>query len=193
MVFKITFEGFLNNDILKGRHKEMTQIAKKSFFRIQTEIYSPLFFLQSPCQPFNIIIVFHWRRRRRPLLWPKSFQIIMENVCFDILKGAVWSGSIYTVCTDLSVWNGYVQSEAWLWHLLGILYEPWHDKTNKVSVRPAKTQISLGIRHWAHSEDSDQTGQMPRLIWIFAGCICHFVGFLMLWIICQRNSSGHLV
>ena len=25
-------------------------------------------------------------------------------------------------------------------------YEPRHDKTNKVSVRPAKTQISLGIR-----------------------------------------------
>ena len=65
--------------------------------------------------------------------------------------------------------------------------EPWHDKTNKVSVRPAKTQISLGIRpvwsesslsawrklgslatHWVHSEDSDQTGRMPRLIWVFA-------------------------
>ena len=26
------------------------------------------------------------------------------------------------------------------------IYEPRHDKTNKVSVRPAKTQISLGIR-----------------------------------------------
>ena len=26
------------------------------------------------------------------------------------------------------------------------IYEPQHDKTNKVSVRPAKTQISLGIR-----------------------------------------------
>ena len=25
-------------------------------------------------------------------------------------------------------------------------YEPRHDKTNKMSVRPAKTQISLGIR-----------------------------------------------
>ena len=66
--------------------------------------------------------------------------------------------------------------------------EPWHDKTNNVAVRLAKTQISLGIRlvwsvsslsawrdlgslatHWAHSEDSDQTGQMPRLIWVFAG------------------------
>ena len=26
------------------------------------------------------------------------------------------------------------------------LNEPRHDKTNKMSVRPAKTQISLGIR-----------------------------------------------
>ena len=25
-------------------------------------------------------------------------------------------------------------------------YEPPHDKTNKMTVRPAKTQISLGIR-----------------------------------------------
>ena len=55
-------------------------------------------------------------------------------------------------------------------------------------VRPAKTQISLGIRpvwsesslctQWvakdpsflhADSEDSDQTGRMSRLIWVFAG------------------------
>ena len=54
--------------------------------------------------------------------------------------------------------------------------EPPHDKTNKMTVRPAKTQISLGIRPvWSESslcvqwvakdsEDSDQTGRMPRLI-----------------------------
>ena len=59
-------------------------------------------------------------------------------------------------------------------------------KTNSVVVRPAETQISLGIHpvwsesslsaklgplatHWAHSEDSDQTGRMPRLILVFAG------------------------
>ena len=61
-------------------------------------------------------------------------------------------------------------------------------KQTKWHVRPAKTRISLGIRpvwsefslsawrklgslptHWAHSEDSDQTGRMPRLIWVFAG------------------------
>ena len=59
-------------------------------------------------------------------------------------------------------------------------------KPIKWHVRPAKTQISLRIRpvwsesslsawrnhgslatHWAHSEDSDQTGRMPRLIWVF--------------------------
>ena len=61
-------------------------------------------------------------------------------------------------------------------------YEPRHDKTNKMSVRPAKIQINLGIHpvvsesslyaQWvakdpgflhADSEDSDQTGRMLRL------------------------------
>ena len=67
-----------------------------------------------------------------------------------------------------------------------------------MSVRPAKTQISLGIRPvwpesslcalWvdkdsiflhADSEDSDQTGRMPRLIWVFAGSTCHVAGFVI--------------
>ena len=75
-------------------------------------------------------------------------------------------------------------------------------KPTKWHVRPVKAQISLGVRpvwsesslsawrklgslatHWAHSEDSDQTGRMPRLIWVFAGRTCHFVGFAMRWII----------
>ena len=61
-------------------------------------------------------------------------------------------------------------------------------KPTKWHVRPARTQISLGIRpvwsesslsawrnlrslatHWTHSEDSDQTGQMPRKILIRLG------------------------
>ena len=70
-------------------------------------------------------------------------------------------------------------------------------KPTKWPVRPAKTQISLGIHpvwsesslcaQWiakdpkflhADSEDSDQTGLMPRLIWVFAGAqsfcwFCH--------------------
>ena len=67
-------------------------------------------------------------------------------------------------------------------------------KPTKSSVRPVKTKISLGIRpiwsesslstwrklgslatHCVHSEDAEQTGQMPRLIWVFARCshFCH--------------------
>ena len=61
-------------------------------------------------------------------------------------------------------------------------------KPAKWHVRPAKTQISLGIHpvwsesllsawrklgslatHWVHSKDSDQTEPMLRLIWVFAG------------------------
>ena len=74
-------------------------------------------------------------------------------------------------------------------------------KPTKWPVRPAKTQINLGIRpvwsesslsawrklgslatYWAHSEDSDQTGRMPRLIWVFAGRTCLFVGFALRWL-----------
>ena len=36
----------------------------------------------------------------------------------------------------------------------------------------------------ADSEDSDQTGWIPRLIWVFLGRTCHFVGFDMRWLIC---------
>ena len=68
-------------------------------------------------------------------------------------------------------------------------------KPTKLSVHPAKTQISLGIcpvwsesllsawrnigssaTHWAHCDDSDETGQMPRPIWVFAVRTDHFVG-----------------
>ena len=100
------------------------------------------------------------------------------------------------------------------WSMFGHyeIYEPPHDKTNKVNVRPAKTRISLGIRQvwsesslsawrklgplatqWALSEDSDQTGRMPRLIWVFAGRTCHFVGFVTRWLIlCLHDHMGEL-
>ena len=98
---------------------------------------------------------------------------------------------VYTVCPDLSVWKLRTVTVSLRKHQLvywGWVIEPRHDKTNKMSVHPAKTQISLGIRpvwsesslctQWvaedpmflhAASEDSDRTGRMPRLIWVFAG------------------------
>ena len=75
-----------------------------------------------------------------------------------------------------------------------------------MTVRPAKTQISLGIypvwsesslcTQWvakdpiflhADSQDSDQTGRIPRLIWVFAGRTGHFVGFVVRWFIFSKQ------
>ena len=96
--------------------------------------------------------------------------------------------------------------------MLQCSYEPRHDKTNKMSVRPAKIQISLGIRtvwsesslsawrnlgslatHWAHNEDSDQTARMPgwseSSLGAHSFCLfCHvaahnyFLGAVNLWL-----------
>ena len=77
-----------------------------------------------------------------------------------------------------------------------------------MTVRPAKTQICPGwpesllsawrklgslATHWAHSEDSDQTGRMPRLIWVFCWVHSHFVGVVMSQLISYfyfRHSSS---
>ena len=74
--------------------------------------------------------------------------------------------------------------------------EPPHDKTKKMTFAPSEDRSaqsdqsslsawriigSLGT-HKAHSEHSDQTGWMPRLIWVFARRTGHIIGFLMTWL-----------
>ena len=80
-------------------------------------------------------------------------------------------------------------------------FEPPYGKSNKMTFVPSEDSDSLGIRpvwsessmcaQWvdydpsllqADSADSDQTGRMPRLIWVFAGHTGHFVGFVMPWL-----------
>ena len=75
------------------------------------------------------------------------------------------------------------------------MFELQQDKTNKMACAPRKdsdhpvwSEYSLSAwrnvwslaTHWTHSKDSDQTGRKPRLIWVFAGCTGHFVGFVVL-------------
>ena len=72
-----------------------------------------------------------------------------------------------------------------------------HDKTNKMACVPSED--SDQPRHLPSDQSlrcspekalgpslpieltvrTDQTGRMPRLIWVFAGRTCHFVGFVM--------------
>ena len=74
-------------------------------------------------------------------------------------------------------------------------------KPTKWPLLPPKTQISLGIKKvakdlsflHADSEDLDQTGLMPRLIWVFAGHTCHFVGFVVLRIVWAVLAFVHIL
>ena len=135
---------------------------------------------------------------------PKSFihNIQMMWMVINALDRSCWKlrnrysyvpSWIQTCCTVpivMAIYRPNMHSNAWL-------SRPT-TKPTKWHVRPAKTQISLGIRpvwsesslsawrklgsfatYWAHSEDSDQTGRMPMLIWGFAGRTCHSVGFDM--------------
>ena len=83
--------------------------------------------------------------------------------------------------------------------------DPRHDKTNKVSVRPAKTQISLGIHpgwsvfavrmkkrwvlsyplsaQWRHWSDWVDAQADLSLRWVHT----HFVGFVMSWLCLRWN------
>ena len=89
-----------------------------------------------------------------------------------IVKKRILTLSVCGVCVHVCFYMSRLMTKPTKWH-----------------VRPARTQISLGIcpvwsesslsawrkpgslaTHWAHSEDTDQTGQMPRLIWVFTEC-----------------------
>ena len=96
---------------------------------------------------------------------------------------AIWTFFFFIDERLISVFMVHRQTSSQAKHLSCLVTKPtkWH-------VHPVKTQISLVVRpvwsesslsawrklvslatHWVHSEDSDQTGQMPRLIWVFAG------------------------
>ena len=129
------------------------------------------------------------KRKSTPKLL-KSFYLCWRRI--KIYASLKW------VCVD-SIWllcNVCKQNTSQYWNELR------HDKTNKMTVHPAKTQISLGIRpvwsesslcaQWvakdlsflhADSKDSDQTGWMPRLIWVFPGSI------LILLVLSCRGSN----
>ena len=78
-----------------------------------------------------------------------------------------------------------------------VQYELPYDETNNVVVRPANTQISLGIRpvwsesslsawrklgslatHWAHSKDSESDWEDARADPSLRWAHTHFVGFV---------------
>ena len=123
---------------------------------------------------------------------PRQLSLTVQKFCFSHLQLVHPASSMFEFCLlQLGLtWN--VPLRIFKKNMSRLMTKPtkWH-------LRPAKTQISLGTRQvWsksllcapridkdlmllhADSEASDQTGQMPRLIRVFAGCtsfcwFCH--------------------
>ena len=75
----------------------------------------------------------------------------------------------------LSVWR----FRAWLTACINEQRRFWRDCAD-MTIWAASWQNQQN--DCAPSEDSDQPRRRPRLIWVFAGCRCHFVGFVMRWL-----------
>ena len=64
---------------------------------------------------------------------------------------------------------------SWQNHQNGIcaqrrLRSAWASAQSDQSSLSAWRKLGPLATHWAHSEGSDHTGRMPRLIWVFVGC-----------------------
>ena len=67
------------------------------------------------------------------------------------------------------------------------LRSAWASARSDHSLRcPHEKKNGFLVTHWAHSEDSDQTERMPRLIWVFAGRT------LILLVLACRGSNAAL-
>ena len=63
-------------------------------------------------------------------------------------------------------------------------YEPNEDRSaSLIRVFAVHIRIRSLPIHRVHSKDSDQTGQMPRDIWVLARHTYHFADFVVLWLI----------
>ena len=119
-----------------------------------------------------------------------------------------WSES--SLCTKVILlvlsWGGSFMPSGLFYHCKLVKggdlfqFEPAHNKNTKwrvpsqdsdQPVHPPSDQSSQYTQWVAEdpmflhtdSEDSDQTGRIPRLIWVFAGRTCYSVGFVMLQLI----------
>ena len=141
----------------------------------------------------------YWDSNRRPQQQSGIRTVVPNNIsslnhhaiCRIVRKMPLllhWSCVIIILPFSTIRWScTAVKHRHLLWIAQSCWIEPPRDKTNNVAVRPAKTQISLGIRPvWSESSLSawrklgllatyertaktDQTGWMPKLIGVFAG------------------------
>ena len=98
-------------------------------------------------------------------------KLLKVNVSIKTIWTSTWQNLQNGMCTQRNLRSAcaYAQSDQ------SLLYSQWVAK-------------DLSFLH-TDSEDSDQTGQLPRLIWVFAGRTSHFVGFVIRWLMSMSKAK----
>ena len=129
--------------------------------------------------------MFFWRNKQNyPLIITKYLLYLVHWIVKNKKAFCTWPSLL--ICTRLFsfqefsrwcvLWNGMLplkqakKATTWQNQQCGCVpsedsYQPGHPP----SLISGFTVHRFLATHWAHSEDSDQTGRIPRLIWAFAG------------------------
>ena len=106
-----------------------------------------------------------WPKKPNPKLTPTRFPNQISGVCISLRTQTprFWVSSQVKSSQVKSIWAASWQNQQ-------SECEPSED-SDQPPGHPLSAWRKLGplATHWAHSEDTDQTGRMPRLIWVFAG------------------------
>ena len=128
-----------------------------------------------------------WDKYQNLVCWPKYWKFQVQAACSNN------SFLIYMYNLVLHFSNSETFN----------LYEQVHNKSNKMIINPMMIQCtrqvwsvftvcikqSLGISFIEFKEQTDLTGLILRVIWVFAWCTCHFVCFVMHFVSSKLQQS----
>ena len=122
----------------------------------------------------------------RRLIW--AFVVrIWHNTIFLVMWLNYYNCKIYNFSNCFNKWCSFIvnygNTSLLIWNKFRVKWATsWQNQQNGMCAQQrlrsawASAQSDQSLHcpheersHWAHSKDSDQTGQMPRLIWVFAG------------------------
>ena len=161
----------------------VTYIAWAKFYKHILESY----FMRSVVPVLGLLLLHYHRNCKaycsqcRPILWKIiSFPIILSHIvgsyslCLSPTKPCWQNLRVHykitlLIKTDWKMSHNMTKPTKWVCaqQRVGSAWVSTHFDQSSLS---AWRTFGFLATHWVHSEDSDQTGQMPRLIWVFAGC-----------------------
>ena len=119
----------------------------------------------------EFMYVGQWPLFHGPVILPYILKTICwTNAIFGILVPC--DAKIYLIkymwVSDLHLSRDMTKPTKWMCAQRR-LRSAWASAQSDHDFLSARRKLGSLATHWVHSEDSDQTGQMPKLIWILAG------------------------